>query len=66
MSFALGIPLHTNIYKTNQPKGRNAEMFKNKSNKNNKRLQQSTRVREIFEIIQEFLRDRLLRCTVMS
>ena len=34
--------------KTNPPKGRNAEMFKNKSNKNNKRLKQSTRVRKIF------------------
>ena len=34
--------------KTNPPKGRNAEMFKNKSNKNNKRLKQSTRMRKIF------------------
>ena len=40
--------MHTRRNKTNPPKGRNAEMFKNKSNKNNKRLKQSTRVRKIF------------------
>ena len=42
------IPMHTRRNKTNPPKGRNAEMFKNKSNKNNKRLKQSTRMRKIF------------------